>query len=304
MLGNSFFKHDLLMRYIAVFGTLFNDLQVQRTDANGVVTQTIPVKIDYGPRSSSISREDQDPTFRRPASVVLPRISYEIESINYDPVRARNATNTWTNSNSTSLMNRTARANAMNLVPYELVFSLTVYVQNEMDGFQIVEQILPYFQPDFTPRIRLVEELNLEMDCPIVFNGITFDDNYEGQIENSRRVIQWRLDFVMKAVFVGPVATAKVIKFADIKLFQDETSFDDNHVLESVTVQPGLTVDGLPTNNAYQTIPYRYINADDNYGYVVNVVLNGATLGGESVLGSIDFSTDLNGSYAALFTEI
>lgn len=300
MFGASFFTHNQLMKYTAVFGTLFNDIQIQRYDKSGVVTQTLTVPISYGPRSSAITREISDPTFKRPAAMTLPRMSYEITSMNYDPNRKLGSLNKITNTQNPSLVNRVGRTSAFIPVPYEVVFSLSIKIQNEMDGFQIVEQIFPYFTPDFTPRIRLIESLDYEVDCPIVISSVNMTDNYEGRIEDTRREIEWRIDFIMKIQFVGPVATPKIIKFANIPLYTTERNLVDNLPAETVTIQPGLTIDGLPTTSPYETVPYQQISATDNYDYVVNIVLGDATIDGQAALGMMDFTTVLNSSYVPL----
>lgn len=296
MFGSNFYFHNLLSRYVGVFGTLFNDIQVQRTDKDGAVTQSLVVPITFGPRSPDIAREEGDPTFKRPASLVVPRMSYNISSFNYDPVRKRNTLNIRT-SEDRQLVNKIGRKSSFEAVPYEIVFTLSILVQNQLDGLQIVEQIVPFFTPDFTPRIKLVDELDLEMDCPITISALNLRDSYEGQIENTRRTIEWQLDFVMKVYFIGPVNTPKVIKIAHVGMFTSESNLANNTPDETITVQPGLTVDGQPTSDPYQTIPYQQINGDDNYGYIVDVQLGDVTFDGQNALGILDFNNPLNNVY-------
>jgi hypothetical protein len=161
-------------------------------------------------------------------------------------------------------------------VPYDISFSLYIMVKNQEDGTQLLEQILPYFTPEWTTTINLIPELGIVQDVPLVLLNVTPQDTYEGNFEE-RRVITWTLDFIMKGYFYGPVRKSGVITLANTNFF-DATLYDniDDAVgvapeVSTVTVEPGQLANGSPTSNASVSVDRNEITANSQYGYIVKL---------------------------------
>jgi hypothetical protein len=149
-------------------------------------------------------------------------------------------------------------------------------VKNQEDGTQLLEQILPYFTPEWTTTINLIPELNIVQDIPLVLLNVTPQDTYEGSFEE-RRVITWTLDFIMKGYFYGPVRSSGVITLANTNFF-DASNFDniDDAVgvaesVDKVTVEPGQLANGSPTSNASVSVGRNEITANSQYGFIVKL---------------------------------
>jgi hypothetical protein len=154
-----------------------------------------------------------------------------------------------------------------NPVPYDLRFSLSIMVKNTDDGTRIVEQILPYFTPEWTTTVHLIPEMDIVMDIPIVLTDVSVSDDYEGNFEQRRAVI-WTLNFTLKGYLFGPVRRGGVIKFTETNIYN---SLAANVQLQTVGIQPGLTANGQPTSNANTSVGIESIDAQDNFGYVVTI---------------------------------
>ena len=245
MLGHNFY-HQHIRKYVAMFGTLFNDIYIQRDD-----TEVLKVPITYGPREKFLARLD-DPEFRNQA-ITLPRMSFEITSMNYDAARKLNkATKLQYPATSNS-----SRLQAYNPIPYNINFELSIMVKNAEDGARIVEQILPFFTPDFTPSVILDSSMDLRYDVPLILEGHSIEDTYEGSFETRRALIH-TLQFTMKAYILGPVTEAAVIKFANTNLYTSDdvasASANSNlEVSERVNTRPGLTANGAPVTRLTST---------------------------------------------------
>lgn len=195
-----------------MFGNLFNEIQIERYDKNGTKTQTLNVPIEYGPKQKFITRITADPTLNRPISITLPRIGFQFVSMAYAPSRKLNSSHKFTvGQNTGGLDFDFVRVP----VPYDMNFSLYVFVRNAEDGTRIIEQILPFFTPDWTVTMKVLPELSINMDVPIELISVTSDDQYEGDFE-TRRVLTWQLDFTVKGYLFGPVTKYKYISNVDI----------------------------------------------------------------------------------------
>ena len=261
MFGHTFY-HETTRRYVAMFGTLFNDIHISRNDNTGAEIQTMKVPINYGPIEKFMARLEQDPSLTAPA-MTLPRMSFEINNMTYNPER-KLAPFTRYNLNNTTGSSAKSVFTAM---PYDIEFELNIMTKYSEDGTKIVEQILPFFTPDFTPSVRLVDDLDIVLDIPIVLTGVSHEDVYDGSFE-SRRALTWTLNFTVKGYYFGPQVDKKVIKFVKVEMFDDLTSAN-NH--SQITIQPGLTANGTPTTDINQTIPYADINFSDTWDYIVTI---------------------------------
>lgn len=201
-----------------MFGNIFNEIQVERFDSSGNKIQTLNVPLEYSPKQKSIQRVMADPTLNRDISATLPRLGFEMTGLTYAGSRKLNS--------STKIVRGVDTGGndfgyVYAPVPYDMSFSLYVFVKNAEDGTQIIEQILPFFTPDYTVTIKALPELNINLDIPIELTSVTTDDTYEGDFDASRRVLTWQLDFTVKGYLFGPVNKQKFIINATVPQYAD-----------------------------------------------------------------------------------
>tara|TARA_R110002153_G_scaffold191796_1_gene345142 strand:+ start:2013 stop:2810 length:798 start_codon:yes stop_codon:yes gene_type:complete len=259
MFGNTFY-HGTLRKYVVVFGNMFNGVYVQRFNSNNERIQTLKVPIAYGPKEKFLVRLAQDPNLDQDVAVSLPRIGFEMTDISYASIRKLPSTQknfSTNNSNSKNLLSQ------YRPVPYDINFQMSIFVKNADDGTQILEQILPYFQPEWTNSINLIPEMNLAYDVPCTLNSVTVEDTYEGDF-STRRALIWNLSFTMKGYIFGPVSTSGVIKRATVNYSSDVESTSPELIS---TTTPGLTSGGVPTSNTARSVSANDIDADDDYGF-------------------------------------
>ena len=271
MFSTTPFYFSTIRKYIILFGTLFNNIYISRTDKNGNTTFIERVPITYGPKDKMLTRVVQDPNIDRPtATYPLPMMSFEMTGFDYDGSRKLQTVNRIAvvdpDSNDKNKYQYAP-------VPYNIGFQLNILVKNAEDGNKIVEQILPYFTPDWTTSAHLIPEMNVTMDIPVVLNRVNLDDVYEGDFKE-RRSLVWTLDFTLKGYLYGPTKKTKIIKFANTEFFvvKDTSSANtSNPVVTYIQVQPGLTANGEPTSNSSLSIPVADIVATDDFGYVTTI---------------------------------
>ena len=207
----TYFYNESIKRWVSVFGTMFNNITIKKTKADGTVLTQQLVPISYGPSQKFIDRLAEEPnlTDNNRSAISLPRMAFELTGFNYDAQRQQNKLirNAKTSFETGGQNRKFQYAPA----PYDLNFTLSILAKNQNDAIQIVEQILPYFQPEYTVTMKMIDDLSDNRDVPIVLNGVNYDDQYEGSFED-RRVIEYTLDFTMKTYFFGPVYTGKIIK--------------------------------------------------------------------------------------------
>ena len=200
MLGN-YSYHEIFRKTIVAFGTMFNNIEIRRQD------EVMKVPLAYGPKQKFLARLDQnpDPTNKR-VQITLPRLSFEISGVSYDSSRKVSPTQKIKFKKDT-----TDNKNAFMPVPYNINFELAVISKNQDDGLQIVEQILPYFQPHYNLSVKLATQIGETKDVPVVLQDIQYEDDYEGDFAN-RRAIIYTFQFVAKTYLYGPITDSKVIK--------------------------------------------------------------------------------------------
>jgi hypothetical protein len=255
------FYNGSTRKYVAIFGSIFNKISITREDNEGNEIQRLVVPISYGPYQKFLARITQDPNFEQKSAITLPRMSFEILSMNYDSMRKVGSTRRMTSTTG-------APPQSKNFLyapaPYNIEFNLYIMTKYTEDGAKIMEQIIPFFKPEYTVSANLMDGLD-PFDIPIVLNGVSSEDLYEADFE-SRRTLMWTLSFSMKAYFFGPIRNRKVIKFVESNIYSD---MDQNKNPASiVTIQPGLTANGVATNSLSETIPYEEINMDDDWGII------------------------------------
>jgi len=261
MFGHSFY-HGSIRRYVVLFGTLFNDIIINRPDPTHNEIHTVKVPVTYGPKEKVLARLTQDPNLNRKTSVQLPIISFEMTDFTYDGSRKLNTIGKRYKKDDTDPNKIYYQYNP---VPYNINFSLSILVKNTDDGTRIVEQILPFFTPEWTATVALIPDMDITMDIPIILNDVKLNDNYESDFE-TRRVLEWNMTFTLKGYLYGPVHRAGIIKFADSSIYNSLTS---NSSLVNTTTQPGLLANGSPTTILANSIPASMIYPDDDFGYII-----------------------------------
>jgi hypothetical protein len=269
-------NHDSLRKYIIVFGTVFNDIYINRLSNAGEVLQTLKVPLTYGPKDKVLSRLEQSPRLDNQVGIILPRISFEMTTMEYDPTRKLNTLNKLTKQSTTAGTDDEVKYQYQP-VPYDMQFEMNILVKNAEDGTRIVEQIVPYFTPDFTVSVNLVPEVDGPRDIPIILNSITSQDEYEGSFEQ-RRALIWTLSFTMKGYLYGPTKKSKLIKLAEttFRLPEDVETGNTDNTANTIVVasRPGLTANGQPTTNTALSISYEDIKSTDNYSIINTITEN------------------------------
>ena len=209
-----YFYNEILRRTIISFGTLFNNNSIKQEDSSDNVVSVVKVPLAYGPTQKFLARLEQSPDLNKPFAITLPRMSFEFTGLTYDSTRKVTTTQTFTVKDPDS---GTESKKAFMPVPYNMQFELSIMSKLNDDALQIVEQILPYFQPAYNLTVELVEALQEKRDIPVVLENITMQDDYEGDF-TSRRVLLYTLRFTAKTYLFGPAssATKDIIKKATI----------------------------------------------------------------------------------------
>jgi len=240
MLGQTYY-HETIRKYVAVFGTLFNDINIRRTNSAGVVTEQIKVPIAYEAKDKMLLRVRRGSKSDQSLQISLPRMGFDLNAIIYDPTRKLNTLGqTYAANNAT---NSTTLLKQYNPVPYNFDFTLSAMVDNSEDGAQIFEQIVPFFTPEFTVSVNLVPSMNIKPDITIILNDVAIEDSYEGDLVVRREII-WTLNFMLKGYIYPDVKSGSVTKSVIVNLrlpaeagvseyivLEDSTDFSTNYML-------------------------------------------------------------------------
>ena len=225
MFGTHFY-HQRIRKSVAVFGTLFNNLYVLRKDGTGQVISQVKVPLSYGPKRKFLERIRENPDLDTDTKVAikLPRMSFEIVGITYDAQRQLQKSNQFTQAGSSGNL----RNKFYSFVPYNISFQLSIYAKSQDDALQVVEQIMPYFNPQYTLTIKpFAAYPEIKEDVPISLTGVDFSDDYEGALEH-RRTIIYTLTFDMRANFYGPITEVGVIRTSINNLYNQEAGLLDS----------------------------------------------------------------------------
>jgi hypothetical protein len=214
------FYHRIIRKLVVAFGTMFNNMRLVKYDKTGTTEiERINVPLMYASKEKFYARIAAAPDPYNPVNLTLPRMAFEMNGISYDPLRKKsNFTDEFAEGLPTGLKK-------LRMTPYNFDFNLYAFVRNTEDGAQIIEQILPYFTPDYTVTLDFVGIEDFKMDVPLVFNSITYDDSHEGDPESTRSII-WTLNFTAKGYLFGPIANVSVIRKATANIYDNtfETS--------------------------------------------------------------------------------
>ena len=303
MFGSHFY-HATIRKSVAVFGTLFNNISVVRKDGSGGILNQIKVPLAYGPKQKFISRIDQDTMSDATMALKLPRMSFEITSLDLDPNKKENKRNKIQTAHATDAGKRQFIEAQ---VPYNIGMSLSIMAKNQDDGLQILEQIVPYFQPDYTVTIRPVDGWsNYKQDVPIILNSVSIDDQYDGDYL-TRRVLIYQVDFTMKMTFYSGVGTQSVIKEVDID-FLDKDNTSEFYEGIDLTLNPTTAkkddteiTSGTPGSGQYKvTTTIDHLNVPSSMTltlssvsgtFQVNEIITAGTSGTTAKVASIDGTT-------------
>mgnify|MGYP003115819486 FL=1 len=244
MLGSTFY-HQTIRKYVAAFGTLFNDINIERKNSSGTVVERVKVPLAYGPRQKWILALSDTTDQRRVLAARLPRIGFSLTGVNYDSVRKLNTVirNVAANTASTGSV-----LSQYNPVPYNFDFELFILVNNAEDGTQILEQILPYFTPEFTVTINTIPDMGIKADVPIVLNSASQSDEYEGELA-TRRTIIWTLSFLLKGFVYPDVKSGTLIKSIEVNFRIPGDGDSDVQELEQEFIVLETTKDALATSD-------------------------------------------------------
>jgi len=260
MFKTQHFYHQHVRKAIIAFGTLFNQIQVRRTNAQGEVVQSVFVPLSYAPKQKFIERIREVPDVdenRQPFAVTLPRIGFEITNFSYDPSRKLSITQP-VRAVDTTQTTKTGTRYSHVATPYNMGISMSVFVKNQDDGLQIIEQILPYFNPDFNVTVNALPDLGVKHDIQIVLDSVTYNDEWEGSFDKRLSVI-WDLNFTMKLNFYGYVTDAQLIKKTIIDLYNDSNLFAGKPPVNTI-VGTEITT----TVDPYNALPI------DTYSYITD----------------------------------
>ena len=231
MMGGHFY-HKRVRTCVALFGSMFDNINILRTASNGKVLSQMKVPLSYAPARSFIERLEEmtnGEEAERRVALKLPRMSFEIVSIVYDPTRQLPKINSFVATEGTT--NRRVYTG----VPYTISFELHIYAKSQDDALQVVEQVVPYFAPQYTLSVKpFVDEPDIKEDIPVTLVGVNLSDDFEGPIEQ-RRTIIYTLSFDMKMNFYGPSQSGPVIREVNVDL---NTAIDPEEFAERLTVTP------------------------------------------------------------------
>ena len=244
MLG-TYSYNEIFRKTVIAFGTLFNNIEIKRTE--GSRSEVMKVPLAYGPKDKFLARLKQvgDLTTKDAVQITLPRISFEISGFSYDATRKVSPTQVIRYTGSDSKTRKSFMP-----VPYNVDFELSIVAKNQDDGLQILEQILPFFQPMFNITLNLQEAIGEVKDFPVTLNSVVYEDDYEGDY-TTRRTLIYTLSFSAKTYVYGPVndITNKLIKKSIVDTALDSKVTAAREVRYTVQPDP-LTAD-----------------PDDNFGF-------------------------------------
>lgn len=250
MFGDHFY-HATMRKSVAIFGTLFNNLKVLRKAADGSVLNQVRVPLAYGPKQKFLARLDQETGFDAPMAIKLPRMAFDITGLTIDSVQKGQKRNKIVEEHASDVGKKKT---IQHHTAYNIEMSLYIMAKNQDDGLQIVEQILPYFVPEYNVSISPVTGFNHKQDVSVVLNGVSIDDQYEGDFVE-RRVLIYQLDFSMKMKFYGPTANQAIIREINIdfhdkdvttKMFEEmDFTVGATDTESSFTVTTNITEDGI-----------------------------------------------------------
>ena len=291
MFGTHFY-HATMRKSVAVFGTMFNNISVIRKDGSGGILNQIKVPLAYGPKQKFLARIDQETMDDASMALKLPRMSFEITSLAVDLNKKENKLNKITAAHATdSYKRQSIRAQT----PYDIGMQLNILAKNQDDGLQILEQIVPYFQPDYTVTIKPIDGwTDYKQDVPIILNSVSIEDSYDGDYV-TRRVLVYTINFTMKMTFYSGAGSQSVIKNVDIdwlnksnNMFLEGQNFAVN---PQTATEDDTLVTGTPGSDQYSiTSTIDYLNVPESMTLTLSSV-SGTFQAAETITGGTSGTT-------------
>jgi len=257
MLG-TYYYHQIIRKTIIAFGTVFNEIHIQHQNSNDSVISDMRVPLAYGPVQKFLARIEQQPELNKPIAMTLPRMSFEMTSIQYDSTRKAGVTQTFKASDGTNLKK------VFMPVPYNIGFELNILTKLNDDALQIVEQILPYFQPSFNLTVDLIDSIGEKRDIPIVLDSVSFQDDYEGDF-STRRSLIYTLQFTAKTYLFGPIAntTDGLIRKVQVDMYSStDTTTAKREMRYTVTPDP---INAVPDDDFGFNENWEFFNDSKTY---------------------------------------
>ena len=237
MLGNNPFYYRTIRNMVVAFGTIFKDITLIRYAKNTFdEIDRLNVPLKYAGKEDFLTRLAENFDLHKPTQINLPVMTFEMTNIEYDATRKLSSFLSSSNQISGSLNNASQQYQG---VPYNVEFELNIYVRNVEDGTQIVEQILPFFNPDYTLSMMFVEDMGINREIPIILENVKYENKYEGQAETTVRTLVWTLTFKMKSYFFGPISTTPLIRSANTTV-SVTTGNSSGNLIDILTLSPGF----------------------------------------------------------------
>ena len=251
----TYFYNQTIRRSVSIFGSLFNNIFIIRKNSSGATISQVKCPLSYAPKRNFIERlanMAQGEEAETKLALKLPRMSFEITDYTYDAARQLIKTNRYTSQG--VVASNTNRAKLFNGTPYNISFELNIYAKSQDDALQVVEQIMPYFTPQYSVTIKPLDDVPThKLDVPIILTGITFSDDYESTI-GDRRTIVYTLSFDMKTEFYGPISDSKIIKSANIEFYNQNAGLEDSDIhISTLTVTPDPSTIIADSDYGFQT---------------------------------------------------
>lgn len=287
MFSSSHFYHRIIRKMVVAFGTLFNDIRLVRYNKAGTIEiERIIVPLQYAQKEKFYQRITQDPNLAKQVQLTLPRMSFELTNVTYDPLRKRNLfSESYSAESSTTVK-------ALRTTPYDFEFTLNIYVRNVEDGTQIVEQILPYFNPDYTMTIDFLGLADQKTDIPFILQSVNQTVQDEGTGADPTRLITWSLVFVAKGYMYGPIVSREIIRKVTANTFNNALTTGNERVIYFAntgglgTFQTGeLVYEGRDLGSANSTAFVSSWNPTANSLVVYDV--NGVLKSGKYMTGAV-----------------
>ena len=248
----TYFYNESMRRMTIGFGQIFNNIQIKRKNDAGKIIQTIRVPLAYGPKEKFLVRLDQQSSLNnREFAITLPRMGFEIAGISYDPTRKLTRIQKFKQVKS----GKEGKVLDFNYtpVPYNISYNLFSFTASAEAGLQIIEQILPFFQPDYTVTINAIPDLSIKRDIPIILNSVNYEDTYSGDF-TTRRAVIYTLNFTAKTYLFGPSTSQKVIKTVQSDQYSDTDTVNKARESRIIVVPNPTTAD-----------------ADDDFGFTTTI---------------------------------
>ena len=235
-----YFYHEILRKTVISFGTLFNGMVIKHTDSSDNTVSEVKVPLAYGPMQKFLTKIQEQEQLTKSIAITLPRMSFEMTRIQYDPTRKTGVTQTFK-----AVDNGDGKMKKVFMpVPYNIEFELNIFSKLNDDALQIIEQILPFFQPSFNLTVDLVSSIGEKRDIPIILDSIDFQDDYEGSFQ-TRRALIYTLRFTAKTYLFGPIAESSdgLIRKVQTDLYSDTNTQTARREMRYVATPDPITAE-------------------------------------------------------------